>query len=145
MGKPARPSTCSRWGIAFLVGFGLAVAPCLIAAALGSFSQVLLQVAVSGGGWLLIFSAIAFCRDDPDRGIRNAITGALIGALTMALLVAGWTTIGQTMASILSGAFLGAAFGVPIGWVVRSIRGHHARKALAEPEPSRLHDSWLDG
>jgi hypothetical protein len=136
----------SRWGIAFLVGFGLAVTPCLIAAALGSSSQILLQIAVNGGGWLLVFSAIAFCLADPERGIINAFYGASVGALTMALLVGGWTSLGQTLGSIVSGAFLGTVVSVPIGWVVRSLLGRFAPKGAVElePGPHDLRDPWID-
>jgi ABC-type Fe3+ transport system permease subunit len=146
MGKPDRPKGFSTWGIVFLVGFGLAVATCLVASALGSFSQPLLSLAVPVGGWLLIFSAVAFFRDEPECGVINALSGAFVGGATMALLVAGWTSMGQTLGSIVSGAFLGAVVGVPLGWVVRSLRGRLAWKGAIEPEPGphELRDHWVD-
>ena len=118
----------------------------LSASHFGVVSQLVLSLMVSLGGWLLVFSALAFYQADPRAGKSDALHGAAIGAVTMGLLLAGWSTIGQTMASVISGAVVGAVFGVLIGRAARSLRSRLARKAGPEDmrDPANLRDPWID-
>jgi hypothetical protein len=60
----------------------------------------------------------------------------------MGLLLVGWTSIGQTAVSVVSGAFLGGVVGVVVGWLIRSVLGR-SDPAFA-PGPPDLHDPWVD-
>jgi hypothetical protein len=143
--KTIRSTNYRRLGVRLLVGFGLVMAFLWGATLQDSHWKYLSTLSVSLGGWLLIFSAVSFYRSDPEDAVFDGACGAIVGALTMALLIAGSASVGQTLVSMVSGAFLGSVVGIPLGWTLRAIRSKVVRSAPpADPAPVDLRDLWVD-
>jgi len=143
--KEPASSKHRRRGVRLLLAFGVVLAFGWVLSFLGYRGSLLTSLTFSLDGWLLVFAAFSFALADPEHSAFDGACGAVVGAVTMLLLLGGWSSLGQVAVSFVSGAFVGAVFSVPLGWMLRTARSKLVRaRNKPEPVPADLRDPWVD-